>query len=57
MNNIQVEISVDKKQNMKDNGYDEVEILMSANKGQSVKPISEIISGGEMSRLMLAIKI
>ncbi len=56
MSNIQVEISVDKKQNMKDNGYDEVEILMSANKGQSVKPISEIISGGEMSRLMLAIK-
>lgn len=56
MNNIQVEISVETKKTMKDYGYDEVEILMSANKGQSVKPISEIISGGEMSRLMLAIK-
>lgn len=56
MNNIQVEISVEAKKTMKDYGYDDVEILMSANKGQSVKPISEIISGGEMSRLMLAIK-
>ena len=56
MSNIQVEISVETKKAMKDYGYDDVEILMSANKGQSVKPISEIISGGEMSRLMLAIK-
>lgn len=56
MSNIQVEISVEAKKAMKDYGYDDVEILMSANKGQSVKPISEIISGGEMSRLMLAIK-
>lgn len=56
MSNIQVEISVETKKPMKDYGYDDVEILMSANKGQSVKPISEIISGGEMSRLMLAIK-
>lgn len=56
MSNIQVEISVESKKTMKDYGYDDVEILMSANKGQSVKPISEIISGGEMSRLMLAIK-
>lgn len=56
MVNIQVEISVEAKKTMKDYGYDDVEILMSANKGQSVKPISEIISGGEMSRLMLAIK-
>lgn len=56
MSNIQVEISVETKKTMKGNGYDDVEILMSANKGQSVKPISEIISGGEMSRLMLAIK-
>jgi DNA repair protein RecN (Recombination protein N) len=56
MSNIQVEISVEAKKTMKDYGYDDVEILMSANKGQSVKPISEIISGGEMSRLMLAIK-
>ncbi len=56
MSNIQVEISVETKKTMKDYGYDDVKILMSANKGQSVKPISEIISGGEMSRLMLAIK-
>ncbi len=38
-------------------GYDEVEFLFSSNKGYEPRPISKIASGGEMSRLMLAIKI
>ena len=37
-------------------GCDEIEFLFSANVGQPLKPLSEIISGGEMSRFMLAIK-
>lgn len=37
-------------------GYDKVEFLLSANKGQPVKPLAKILSGGEMSRFMLAIK-
>ncbi len=37
-------------------GYDEVEFLFSANTGEPVKPLSKIISGGEMSRFMLAMK-
>ena len=37
-------------------GIDTMEFLFSANKGEPVKPLSRIISGGEMSRFMLAMK-
>ncbi|MBR3863801.1 MAG: DNA repair protein RecN [Clostridia bacterium] len=37
-------------------GLDKVEFLFSANAGEPVKPLSKIISGGEMSRFMLALK-
>ncbi|MDE6550741.1 MAG: DNA repair protein RecN [Clostridia bacterium] len=37
-------------------GSDVIEFLFSANSGQPVKPLSKIISGGELSRFMLAIK-
>lgn len=37
-------------------GYDEVEFLISANPGESLKPLSKIASGGELSRIMLALK-
>ena len=40
----------------KANGCDEVEFLISANPGQPLKPMSKIASGGELSRIMLAIK-
>ena len=38
------------------NGYDEVRFLFSANAGQDLRPLSEVISGGEASRFMLALK-
>ncbi len=38
------------------NGCDEVEFYISANKGIEAKPLSKIASGGELSRIMLAIK-
>ncbi|MBE6782057.1 MAG: DNA repair protein RecN [Ruminococcaceae bacterium] len=38
------------------NGCDSVEFLISANAGESVKPLSKVASGGELSRIMLAIK-
>lgn len=38
------------------NGFDKVEFLISANKGEPLKPLQKIISGGEMSRFMLALK-
>lgn len=37
-------------------GYDTVEFMFSANKNRSVQAVAEIASGGEISRLMLAIK-
>lgn len=37
-------------------GADTVEFMFSANPGQPLKPLTKIISGGELSRLMLAIK-
>lgn len=38
------------------NGIDEVEILISFNVGEPLKDLSKVASGGEMSRVMLAIK-
>lgn len=38
------------------NGSDEISFAFSANKGEPVKPLNKVISGGEMSRFMLAIK-
>ena len=37
-------------------GKDEVQFLFAANLNQSLRPVSEVASGGEMSRLMLCIK-
>lgn len=37
-------------------GMDQIEFLFSANPGEAVKPLAKIISGGEMSRVMLALK-
>lgn len=38
------------------NGIDNIEFLFSANSGEPLKPLSSVISGGEMSRFMLSIK-
>lgn len=38
------------------NGMDTVEFLISTNKGEEPKPIAKIASGGELSRIMLALK-
>ncbi len=37
-------------------GLDTVEILIATNKGEGLKPLSKIASGGELSRIMLALK-
>lgn len=38
------------------NGSDDIRFMFSANKGEPLKPLNKVISGGEMSRFMLAIK-
>lgn len=44
------------KGNLSSNGFDIVEFLISTNVGDKLKPISKIASGGELSRIMLAVK-
>ena len=41
---------------LNDNGFDEVEFYLSANLGEDEKPLAKIASGGEISRIMLALK-
>jgi DNA repair protein RecN (Recombination protein N) len=43
-------------ENIKDRGTEEVEFLISPNPGEEVKPLRKIASGGELSRIMLALK-
>ncbi|MFI3164710.1 MAG: DNA repair protein RecN [Bacillota bacterium] len=43
-------------QNATSRGLDKMEFMFSANLGESQKPLAKIISGGEMSRFMLAMK-
>ncbi len=38
-------------------GWDEVEYMIATNAGEPMKPLTEIASGGEMSRVMLALKV
>jgi len=47
---------MDQPQHFTENGFDLVEFLISTNKGEPLKPLSKIASGGEMSRIMLAFK-
>lgn len=44
------------KGNMSSTGYDRIEFLISTNLGEPPKPLAKIASGGELSRIMLAIK-
>lgn len=44
------------EESIRASGADRIELLFTANKGQEPQPISKVASGGELSRLMLAIK-
>ena len=41
---------------MDDTGMDQIQFLMSANLGEALKPIQKVASGGELARIMLALK-
>ncbi|MBP1564993.1 MAG: DNA repair protein RecN [Oscillospiraceae bacterium] len=55
MPNVVLEVKHEKGK-LSSNGMDSVEFLISANKGETPKSISKIASGGELSRIMLALK-
>ena len=56
MPNIQFQVSVSELADFTESGKDEVQFLFSANKNRPVQPVTQIASGGEVSRLMLTIK-
>lgn len=51
-----VKISVSPLEEPSSEGADKVEFLISTNRGEPLKPLYRIVSGGEMSRIMLAFK-
>lgn len=53
---VEFEIAVRPEQDITARGWDDVEFLISTNPGESLKPLSQVASGGELSRVMLAIK-
>lgn len=56
MENSSMKIELNKSDEFLSNGTDEINMLFTANRGSSLKPIGKSVSGGERSRLMLAIK-
>ena len=57
MEDAKLKIQINKIEKMTNDGYDEVEFFISTNVGQDLKPLSKIASGGEVSRVMLALKV
>ena len=51
-----IDFTLDEGEVLSTKGRDNVTFMFTANKGEAVKPLSKVISGGELSRLMLAIK-
>jgi len=56
MDGIQFTVSVADKGTIDEEGKDDIEFLISTNPGEQLKPLRKIASGGELSRIMLAIK-
>ena len=55
-NNNEFEVRFAKRETVSADGQDEMEFYISTNKGEAKKPLIEIASGGELSRIMLALK-
>ena len=53
---VQFAITFSRRSSFTENGYDEIQYEISTNPGESLKPLGKIVSGGELSRIMLAIK-
>ncbi|MBM7869197.1 DNA repair protein RecN (Recombination protein N) [Clostridium pascui] len=49
-------VSVELKEELNENGLDKVQFLISTNPGEPLKPLEKVVSGGELSRIMLALK-
>jgi DNA repair protein RecN (Recombination protein N) len=49
--------AMESESNWASHGWDEIECRISTNPGEPMKPLEEIASGGEMSRVLLALKV
>ena len=56
MPHIKFEVMVSQKASPAINGYDDIEFMFSANPGETLRPLSKVASGGEISRFILALK-
>ena len=52
----EIDFSYGDENNCDETGFDRVEFMFSANAGQPLRPLNKVVSGGEMSRFMLAVK-
>ena len=55
LNNVQFKIEIE-EQKLNEFGKDNIEFMVSLNKNEDLKPLKNVASGGEISRLMLALK-
>ena len=53
---VQFQITFRRRKEYTADGFDDIEYEISTNPGESLKPLGKIVSGGELSRIMLAIK-
>ncbi len=56
MQDVVFDVKIERAKEVTSNGFDKVTFLISTNKGDSLKPLNKIASGGEMSRVMLGLK-
>lgn len=56
MPNVRFQVEIQPQPRLEANGADRVEFLFAANPGSPLRPLAKIASGGEISRVMLAIK-
>jgi DNA repair protein RecN (Recombination protein N) len=56
LNNAEFIVDIQQEETVSPNGLEKIEFLFSANPGEPPKPLAKIASGGELSRVMLALK-
>lgn len=56
MEKTEIKILIEKCESFNLRGFDEVSFLISTNPGEPLKPLERVLSGGELSRIMLALK-
>ena len=54
--NVQFEMPLERLEQFTPHGYDSCEFMISLNMGEALKPLTKVASGGELSRIMLAMK-